>query len=132
MKKITFLKTEQVLFIHDQMVKRFGGSLGVRDIGLMESAVARSQASFDSKYLYGSIFDKAAALLQSLLKNHPFVDGNKRTALTSTAIFLKKNGYKLINNHKEEVEFAVRVDNGNLTVEQISKWLQEHSVKISK
>jgi len=131
-KNIIFLKTEQVLFIHDQMVKRFGGSHGLRDLGLVESAVARPQATFSREYLYISIFDKAAALFQSLLKNHSFVDGNKRTALTSAGLFLKKNGYKLVNQHKEEVEFAVRVDNGNLTVEQISKWLKDHSVKISK
>jgi len=130
-KKIVFLTINQVLFIHDQMVKRFGGSHGIRDIGLIESAVARPQATFGGKHLYSSLFDKAAALLQSLLKNHPFVDGNKRTALVSAGVFLKKNGYKLINNHKQEIEFAIRVDNGNLTVEQISKWLKEHSVKIS-
>lgn len=130
MKKITFLTTEQVLFIHDQMVKRFGGSHGVRDLRLVESAVGRPKSTFGGEYLYNSIFDKAAALLQSLLKNHPFVDGNKRTALTSAGLFLKKNNYKLINNHQEEVEFAVRVDNGNLTVEQISKWLKEHSNKL--
>ncbi|MEK7617447.1 MAG: type II toxin-antitoxin system death-on-curing family toxin [Patescibacteria group bacterium] len=129
MKRVHFLKIDQVLFIHDQMVKRFGGSFGIRDLGLIESAVARPQASFGEEYLYKSIFDKAAALLQSLLKNHAFVDGNKRTALTSAGLFLKKNGYKLINQHKEEVEFAVRVDNENLTIEQISKWLKEHSVK---
>lgn len=129
--KNIFLTIEQVLFIHDQMVKRFGGSLGTRDMGLVESAIARPQATFGGEYLYISLFDKAAALLQSLLKNHSFVDGNKRTALTSAGLFLKKNGYKLVNQHKEEVEFAVRVDNGNLTVEQISQWLKMHSVKIS-
>lgn len=129
--KFNFLTTQQFLFIHDRAVKRFGGSHGVRDIGLVESAVARPQATFGGKYLYISLFDKAAALLQSLLKNHPFVDGNKRTALSSAALFLWKNGYKLTNAHKEEVEFAIRVDNGNLTVEQISKWLERHSVKIS-
>ncbi len=112
------------------MVKRFGGSHGVRDLRLVESAVGRPKSTFGGEYLYNSIFDKAAALLQSLLKNHPFVDGNKRTALTSAGLFLKKNNYKLINNHQEEVEFAVRVDNGNLTVEQISKWLKEHSNKL--
>lgn len=114
------------------MVKRFGGSFGIRDLGLIESAIARPQASFGGKYLYADFFDKAAALLQSLLKNHPFVDGNKRTALTSTAMFLKINGYKLTNLHQEEVEFAVRVDNGNLSVEEISLWLKEHSQKARK
>lgn len=129
--KIVFLTISQVLFIHDQMVRRFGGSHGIRNLGLIESAVARPQATFGGKYLYKSIFDKTAALLQSLLKNHAFVDGNKRTALTSAGVFLKKNNYKLTNNHKEEVEFAIKVDNGNLSVEKISEWLKEHSIKIS-
>ncbi|MDD5147371.1 MAG: type II toxin-antitoxin system death-on-curing family toxin [Candidatus Daviesbacteria bacterium] len=131
-RKIDFLIISQVLFIHDQMVKRFGGSHGIRDIGLIQSAVARPQATFGGKYLYSSIFDKTAALLQSLLKNHAFLDGNKRTALTSAGLFLWKNGYRLVNNHKEEVDFTIRVDNGNLTIEQISKWLKEHSGKITK
>lgn len=121
-----YLTPQQVLLIHDQAVKRFGGSHGVRDLGLVESAVARPQATYDGKDLYENIFDKAAALLQSLLKNHPFVDGNKRTALSSTAIFLQLNKYKLINYHEEEVEFAVSVDNKHLTLEEISKWLEEH------
>jgi len=128
-KKIKFLSIDQVLFIHDQAVKRFGGSFGVRDLGLIESAIGRPQATFGSQYLYENIFDMAGALLQSLLKNHPFVDGNKRTALTSAGMFLKLNGYKLENSHQEEVEFAVTVDNKNLSIEQISGWLKEHCVK---
>lgn len=99
-------------------------------MGLVESAVARPQSGFGGKYLYKDIFDMAAALLQSLLKNHPFVDGNKRTALTSAAIFLKFNGYTLINNGKSEVEFAVKVDNSNLSLREISKWLKENSAKV--
>ena len=114
------------------MVKRFGGSFGVRDLGLIESAVARPEASFDGQDLYTNIFDKAAALLQSLLKNHPFVDGNKRTALTSAGLFLNLNGWELINSHEEEVEFAIAVDNQHLPLEQISKWLKEHCVKSKK
>lgn len=112
------------------MVKLFGGSFGVRDIGLVESAVARPGATVDGQDLYTNIFDKAAALLQSLLKNHPFVDGNKRTALTAAGLFLKMNGWKLINNHEKEVEFGVKTDNADLTLEQISKWLKDHSEEI--
>lgn len=122
-----YLTPQKVFFIHDQVVKRTEGSHGVRDLGLVESAVYRPQATFDGNDLYKGIFDKAAALLQSLLKNHPFVDGNKRTALTSAGLFLRLNGYKLINAKKEEVEFAIKVDNQHLDIEEISKWLEDHS-----
>lgn len=125
-----FLSVQQVLAIHDQAIKRFGGSKGVRDLSLVESAVGRPQASFEGKDLYPTVFEKAAALLQSLLKNHPFVDGNKRTALSSAGIFLKLNGYKLINTHREEVEFAIKVDNERLTLEEIASWLKKNSKKI--
>lgn len=114
------------------MIKRFGGSHGVRELSLIESAVARPQATFGGRYLYGSLLYMAAALLQSLLKNHPFVDGNKRTALTAAGMFLKANGYKLRNTHDEEVEFAVRADNEHLPLEDISQWLKEHSVEMKK
>lgn len=127
--KIIYLSTTQVLAIHDQILKRFEGSTGLRDLSLIESAVGRPQATFDQTDLYVSIFEKAAALLQSLLKNHPFVDGNKRTALTSAAIFLELNGYILNNSHDEEVAFALDVNNQRLSVEEISKWLQSHTSK---
>lgn len=127
---VKYLSPQQVVLIHDRMLKRFGGSAGLRDVGLLESAVGRPQASFDRNDLYVTIFDKAAALLQSLLKNHPFVDGNKRTALTSAGIFLKINGYQLINAHKEEVEFAIRVDNEHLSLEHIASWLKKHTKEI--
>jgi death-on-curing protein len=126
-----YLSTIHVLVIHDQMIKRFGGLPGIRDIGLIESAIGRPQATFDGKNLYKTIFEKGAALLQPLLKNHPFVDGNKRTALTSAGIFLKLNGYQLINDHDDEVSFALRVDNEHLSIEQIAEWLEKHSKAIS-
>ncbi|MEK7186150.1 MAG: type II toxin-antitoxin system death-on-curing family toxin [Patescibacteria group bacterium] len=125
-----YLTTPQVLAIHDQMVKRFGGSHGVRDLGLIESAVERPRMTFDGKDLYPDIFLKAATLMHSLLKNHAFVDGNKRTAYSSCGIFLKLNGYKLENMHKRSLEFAMNVENNSLELEQISKWLKKHSKKI--
>lgn len=125
-----YLTPQQVLAIHDQAVRRFGGSHGIRDVGLVESAVARPRASFDGADLYKTTFDKAAALLQSLLKNHPFIDGNKRTALSSAGIFLKMNGYNLQNKHKEEVEFGIKVDNEHLTLAQISSWLRRNSRRV--
>ncbi len=130
--KIKYLSIDEVLAIHIKMVDKFGGSHGIRDLGLVESAVARPQASFGGQDLYENIFDKAAALLQSLLKNHPFVDGNKRTALTSAISFIEINGFSLNKTHQEGVEFSVAIDNQHLSIEQISKWLKEHSVKAAK
>lgn len=130
--RIVYLSVPEVLAIHDQAVKRFSGSLGIRDLGLIESAVARPQTTYAGEELYPDIFDKAAVLLQSLLKNHPFVDGNKRTALSSAGIFLKLDGIELQNFHQEEVAFAIRVDNEHLSLEEISSWFRKHSRKIKK
>ncbi len=127
--KTVFLSIIQVLIIHDQMIKRFGRSPGIRDIGLIESAAGRPQATYDDEELYATLFDKAAALLQSLLKNHPFIDGNKRTALTSAGLFLAINGWNLKNQHDEEVNFTIQVDKQHLSIEEISTWLEKHSSK---
>lgn len=124
-----YLTPQQVLYIHTQVVKRTGGSQGVRDLSLVESAVFRSQASYGGEDLYPTIFLKAAALLQSLLMNHPFIDGNKRTALSSAGLFLLLNGYRLANSQQEEVDFAVSVDNKHLSIEVIASWLEKHSEK---
>lgn len=124
-----YLTVVQVLFLHDQSIKKFGGSGGIRDLGLVESAVARPQASFDDQDLYQSIFDKAAALLESLLKNHPFIDGNKRTALMSAGLFLTRNKYKLVNSHQEEIDFTLKVANESLELKEISSWLEKNSQK---
>lgn len=124
---MTFLTSSQVLFIHDQIVKQTGGSHGLRDTTLLESAVNRPQATYAGDDLYPTLFDKAAALLHSLLKNHPFIDANKRTAFSSCGIFLKLNGYTLANEHKKSVEFALAVERNDLTLEQIAKWLGEHT-----
>ena len=127
-----YLTTPQVLAIHDQMVKRFGGSLGVRDLGLIESAVERPKATFDGTDLYPDIFMKAAALMHSLLKNHAFVDGNKRTAYSSCGVFLKLNGLMLENMHEAGLEFAMNVENNSLELEEIAVWLKKHTKKVSK
>ena len=120
----------QVIAIHDQVIKHFGGSHGIRDLSLVESAVARPQVTFDGHDMYETLFEKAAALLHSLLQKHAFVDGNKRIAYSSTAIFLAKNNYELKNLHTKAVEFMVQVEAKNLQVERISKWLEKYSKRI--
>jgi death-on-curing protein len=88
---VTFYPTiDQVIAVHAELIARFGGSLGIRDRGGLESALARPRSGY-----YGDIIQEAAALWESLSQNHPFVDGNKRVAVTVTAAFLKVNGYRL-------------------------------------
>lgn len=127
MAKIIFLSLEDVLAIHHDAIEKFGGSHGIRDLNLLESAVYRPQSSFMGDDLYSTIFDKAAALMHSILMNHAFIDANKRTSVTATAYFLHLNGYELKMKQEEVVEFALKVESKKMDLDQISKWLKEHS-----
>jgi death-on-curing protein len=123
----TYLTVEQVLFIHMRLVAETGGSAGVRDLDLLASAVGRPQASYGGQDLYPTIFDKAAALLDSLVRNHPFVDGNKRVGITAAGIFLRHNGYRLTASNTDLEHFTLRVARSETTVEEIADWLRRHS-----
>jgi death-on-curing protein len=103
-----YLTAEQVLFIHYRLVSETGGEHGVRDIGLLESAIARPTATFDGQELYTDIFDKAAALLESLVNNHPFIDGNKRTGIACTVLFLRQNGIPFSAKNSDLERFTLR------------------------
>lgn len=121
-----YLTPEQVLFIHARLIAETGGEHGVRDLGLLQSAIARPQAVFDGKELYPDIHHKAAALLESLVNNHPFVDGNKRTGITATAMFLRINTYSLTASNHEVESFVLSVASGGQAYVSILEWLQTH------
>jgi death on curing protein len=125
---VKYLTSEQVLFIHSRIIDATGGAHGVRDLGLLQSAVTRPRATFQGKDLYRDVFFKAAALMESLSQNHPFIDGNKRTAISSAAIFLELNGHKLEAEQKEVVTFAVSVATGKRRFEEIVEWLRSKSL----
>lgn len=129
MKKIVYLTFDVVLAIHDDMIERYGGSHGIRDIGIIQSALARPQASFAGEDLYPTVLDKAAALFHSLIFNHAFVDGNKRTSMTAMSRFLYINGYELNVEKQEFVDFPLRVENKHLSLEEIKEWLEKHIKK---
>lgn len=120
------LTTEQVLFIHSRIIDETGGAHGVRDIGLLQSAVARPQTTFGGKDLYPDVFSKAAALLESLARNHPFVDGNKRTAIIATGIFLGMNDFQLEAPQKELVRFTLNMAVGKVSDSAAIDWLKTH------
>jgi death-on-curing protein len=112
------------------MIKKHGGSSGVRDKGMFESAIHRPFATFAGEDLYFDIYLKAAALIQSIVKNHPFIDGNKRTAYASAFVFLKKNGIEIIVPKAIGFKFMLDVANKNLSVDEIALWLKKYSKKI--
>jgi len=124
-----YLTTEDVLLLHHLSIEKSGGSHGLRDPGLLDAAVHRPLATFGGEDLYPTLFDKAGALCHSLIKNHVFVDGNKRTSLLSAMTFLELNGYIFECTQEELVTFGLKIDNENILAEGISSWLQKHCKK---
>ncbi len=115
-----FLTLEEALDLHRRLLKRFGGLDGVRDRGLLESALARPRSGY-----YQSLSEQAAALLQSLAGNHAFVDGNKRMAFAASAVFLRMNGFRLDVAADEAERFLIDdVIQGHADVPIIAEWLE--------
>ena len=104
-----FVSQQAVLRIHARQVERFGGTPGLRDEGLLESALAQPQATFGGQILHPTIFEQAAAYLYHLAMNHPFIDGNKRTAFAVMDTFLRANGYRLEITDDEAYNLVMRV-----------------------
>ena len=125
---MNYLTPEQVLFIHYRLIEETGGSHGIRDLSMLQSALARPMATFDRKDLYPDLFSKAASLMHSIIKNHPFVDGNKRTAIAVASIFLFRNGYNLKVSNKELERFTLKVAREDIELREIAHWFKRHSI----
>lgn len=121
------LSPQQILFIHYRLIQSTGGCHGVRDIGALQAAVARPIATLDGKDLYPDPFAKAAALMESLIKNHPFLDGNKRTAITSASLFLRRCGYSLESSQDDLYDFTMSMATGTADLRDAEDWFRSHS-----
>jgi death-on-curing protein len=121
---MNYLTAEQVLFIHARLIAETGGLGGVRDLAMLESAVGLPAASFDGKHLDPDVFAKAAALMESLINNHPFVDGNKRTGIAAAALFLRINGHRLYAVPVDLEAITLAVARGRMTKEKVAVWLR--------
>ncbi len=121
--KVTLYPTlAETIELHSRLIERFGGKDGVRDLGLLESALMRPQTGY-----YKSLSLQASALLQSLAQNHPFIDGNKRVAFATTAIFLRMNGFRLKVDADNGEDFMINdVIQKKASIEFISIWLEKH------
>ena len=123
---VVFLSRDEALAIHSTLLERFGGPSGVRDFGLLESALYRPRTGH-----YADLAEMAAALFESLIMNHPFVDGNKRVAFFATDVFLRMNGYKLKVDAKKAHRFLIGLlENNRCTFDQLLPWIRKHAVKI--
>ena len=115
-----YLTTADALFFHKQLIERYGGAPGIRDVGALESALHRPQTGY-----YETLIDEAAALCESLVQNHPFVDGNKRVAFAVVDVFLRINGYAIAASSTAIYGHVMKLlREGNFDMEHLVPWLQ--------
>jgi death on curing protein len=120
---------DEVIRIHDVLIDEFGGSKGIRDVGLLESAISRPFQTFDNKDLYQSPIDKSSAIFESLIKNHPFVDGNKRTAYVLMRLILLQYDLDITASQEEKYDFVIKAAKGVIDFNGIKSWIDKR-VKI--
>ena len=129
---VHFIPSEIVPIIHADLIRRYGGSLGMRDAGLLDSALAQPRMTFDGRYMHKTLFNKAVAYGFHLCKNHPFVDGNKRVAFVIMDMFLQKNGWEIDSSEEEAYIMMIELAGSKLSKPQLSKWLRDHCIRLER
>lgn len=124
-----YLTLEELVKAHGVLIEKYGGSSGIRDHGLLESAIHRPQATVFGEDAYPDLFDKATAICHSFLFNHPFMDGNKRAAFVACHLTLLLNGWNLTSSSQETYDFLIDVIKNHEDWPKISAWLKKHSKK---
>jgi death-on-curing protein len=117
------INIEIVKYFHTILIDEFGGSAGIRDLYALKAAIQRPFSTFDGKDLYPTIYDKAAALVESLVKNHAFIDGNKRIGYVMLRFYLIESGYDLSASQTDKYNFIIEISKGNLDFERIKEWI---------
>lgn len=120
------INRKEVEVIHEMLIEKFGGARGVRDVAILESALGRPYQTFDGTDLYPSPVDKAAAIFESIITNHPFVDGNKRTGYVLMQLILKQHNPQLIATQDEKYSFVIQAAQSLLTYDAIRNWIDRH------
>ena len=127
---IKFLNKELILLFHRSLINEYGGSYGLRDEALLESALAQAYLTIDGKFLHEDIFEMASAYGFHICNNHAFVDGNKRIALVAIDVFLQMNGWELIADEKDTYMTIIQLATGDLTKPELAKWIRNHTKSI--
>jgi len=122
-----FLTLDEVLALHDDQIRRYGGSAGVRDLGLLQSAIGAVQATFDGSFLHETVFEMAAAYLFHVCRNHPFIDGNKRTGVAAALTFLEVNGVETKADEDELYDLVIGVVGRKVTKADVAVFFQQHA-----
>ncbi|MGH7232509.1 MAG: type II toxin-antitoxin system death-on-curing family toxin [Nitrospiraceae bacterium] len=125
-----YLTTEQVLFIHDRIIEEIGGEHGVRDLNSLESALGRPRAGFGATEFYPDRMMKAAVLMDGIIRNHPFVDGNKRTGIAAAVLFLRINGYEVSATNQVLESFTQHVTTQKPEISELAHWFRQHGATI--
>ncbi|MBD2013561.1 type II toxin-antitoxin system death-on-curing family toxin [Microcoleus sp. FACHB-53] len=129
---IRYLTLVEVLNLHRQIIEQSGGALGVRDLGALESALAQPRMTFGGEDLYPTLVDMAAAVGFSIVMNHPFVDGNKRTGHAAMETFLVLNGMEISASVDEQEQVILALASGNSGRESFVEWLKQHITAIEQ
>jgi death-on-curing protein len=119
-----------VELLHNQLIDQFGGIKGIRDINLLQSALARPYATFDKEDLYPEPCDKAAAIFESLIINHPFIDGNKRIAYVMMRLTLNISHCDIKATQEEKYRMVINASQGNMRFDEIKAWLMTHLIEL--
>ncbi len=129
MKAPVWLLSEAVVVVQEMQFARFGGTVGLRDAGLLESALARpvNKQAYDGE---ATVFDLAAAHAFELARNHPFVDGNKRIAFAAMAMFLSENGYELAPDRMDALQTIMKLAAGEVEEDELARWVEANSSKV--
>jgi len=127
-----YLSLAEIASLHARLIAQSGGSLGLRDRGALESAVAQPEMSFGGEDLYPTVAEKAAALGHSLIQNHPFVDGNKRVGHAAMEVFLVVNGYEISALVDEQEEIVLAVASSQMSRAELGEWLKRRLVRVER
>lgn len=122
-----FLSVEDVIEIHADQIQRYGGSLGIRDVGLLLSALGMPEAGVGDQYLHASLFEMGAAYLYHIVQNHPFIDGNKRTGAMAAFVFLKLNGFTLVADESVFETLVLQAAQGQVGKDAIADFFRENA-----
>jgi death-on-curing protein len=124
------ISKEEVLIIHSEVVSAHGGANGIREIGGLESAISRPFELFEGIQLYATVFEKAAAIGESIIMNHPFIDGNKRTGYVLMETVLRMEGLRINASDDALYSFIIKITTGEIRFEEIVEWLKQNTCKL--